>query len=91
VFDIGDAAMAERSASAWISTGQEWSALRSALADLPDEHRIVLEMFYWDELATSEIAEQLAVSPVTVRTRLHRARALLELRLRREQSAGSGY
>lgn len=84
-------AMAERSASSWISAVEEHSALRSALGDLPDDHRVVLEMFYWDELATAQIAEQLAISPVTVRTRLHRARALLETRLRREQSARSGY
>lgn len=84
-------AMAERSASSWISTNEEWNALRSALTELPDDHRVVLEMFYWDELATSEIAQVLAISPVTVRTRLHRARTLLETRLRREQSARSGY
>ena len=85
------AATAELSASSWISTTEEWNALRSALTDLPEDHRVVLEMFYWDELATSEIAEALAISPVTVRTRLHRARSLLEARLRREQSARSGY
>ncbi len=91
VFEAVGGAMAERSASSWISASEERSALRAALAELPDEHRVVLELFYWDELATGEIAEQLAVSPVTVRTRLHRARALLEMRLRREQSPDSGY
>jgi RNA polymerase sigma-70 factor (ECF subfamily) len=90
-FDVAGVAMAERSASSWISAAEEHSALRTALAELPDEHRVVLEMFYWDELATAEIAELLAISPVTVRTRLHRARALLETRLRGEQSTRSGY
>lgn len=47
------------------------------LESLPDESRIVLLMFYFEELSYREIAEQLDVKIGTVMSRLSRAKARL--------------
>jgi RNA polymerase sigma-70 factor (ECF subfamily) len=39
---------------------------------------VVLELYYWEELTAVEIGEALELPEGTVRTRLRRARALLE-------------
>jgi RNA polymerase sigma-70 factor (ECF subfamily) len=49
-----------------------------ALRNIPVEHQILLEMYYWESQKASEIAELLGVPEGTVRTRLRRARQLLE-------------
>lgn len=48
-----------------------------AMADLPDEFRRTLELFYWLDLSLQEIAEELGVALGTVKSRLHRGRGLL--------------
>src|SRR5262245_58189634 len=48
--------------------------LASGLADLPDEFRIVLLMFYFEDLSYQQIAEQLDVPIGTVMSRLSRAK-----------------
>lgn len=48
--------------------------LREALQSLPLDQQIALELRYWHELDTNEIAAIQDVSATTVRTRLHRAR-----------------
>lgn len=83
-------AAADRSPTSWLLSAEQWNALRDALGQLPDDHRIVLELYYWEEMPAPQIAELLHVSPITVRTRLHRARTLLESHLR-EHSGRSGY
>jgi RNA polymerase sigma-70 factor (ECF subfamily) len=64
--------------SEWID--REW--LQAALDQLTDEHKVVLLMFYFEELSYKEMAERLGVAPGTVMSRLARAkgrlRALLE-------------
>lgn len=65
-----------RSAS---SSGDAVEAMRTALAELPDGQREVLELRLRDELSYEEIAEVLGVPVGTVRSRLHYAvRALRE-------------
>lgn len=49
----------------------------SALGALPGDMRDVVVLFYFDDLATSDIAGVLGVADATVRTRLWRARELL--------------
>jgi RNA polymerase sigma factor (sigma-70 family) len=51
--------------------------LRSALRRLPDESRILLTMFYVDDLSVIEIAEALALPEGTVKSRLFYARKRL--------------
>ncbi len=62
----------------WID--RQW--LQAALDQLSDEHRVVLVMFYFEELSYKEISDRLALAPGTVMSRLARAkgrlRALLE-------------
>jgi RNA polymerase sigma-70 factor (ECF subfamily) len=64
--------------SEWID--REW--LQAALDQLSDEHKVVLLMFYFEELSYKEMADRLGVAPGTVMSRLARAkgrlRALLE-------------
>jgi RNA polymerase sigma-70 factor (ECF subfamily) len=55
--------------------------LHAALAELPDEFRVVLLMFYFEELSYQEIAEQLDVPIGTVMSRLSRAKGHLRQRL----------
>jgi RNA polymerase sigma-70 factor (ECF subfamily) len=55
--------------------------LANALTELPAEFRVVLLMFYFEELSYQEIAEQLEVPIGTVMSRLSRAKGHLRKRL----------
>jgi RNA polymerase sigma-70 factor (ECF subfamily) len=55
--------------------------LAAALADLPEEFRLVVLMFYFEELSYQEIAEQLEIPIGTVMSRLSRAKGHLRRRL----------
>lgn len=48
-----------------------------ALRRLPLDFQITLELHYWEGLTLVEVATVLGVAPGTVKSRLHRARALL--------------
>lgn len=56
---------------------REQSLLLRALRKLPLDFQLALELYYWEELSTVEIAEVLEIAPGTVRSRLARARDLL--------------
>ncbi len=58
--------------------------LAAALADLPEEFRLVVLMFYFEELSYQEIAEQLEIPIGTVMSRLSRAKGHLRRRLEDE-------
>ncbi len=58
---------------------QEW--VGSALQQLPSEFRLVLLMYYFEELSYAEIAEQLNIPLGTVMSRLNRGRAHLKTAL----------
>lgn len=55
--------------------------LRSALAELPDDFRTVLLMFYFEELTYQEIANALELPIGTVMSRLARAKTHLRRRI----------
>ena len=61
--------------------GELGTLLESALATLPDGYRAVFMLREIDGLNTAEAAEQLRLSEGTVKTRLHRARDLLQRKL----------
>lgn len=56
-------------------------ALQLALSELPDEFKIVVLMFYFEDLSYKEIAEQLEMPIGTVMSRLSRGKAHLRRRL----------
>jgi RNA polymerase sigma-70 factor (ECF subfamily) len=64
-------------ASAELGSGAEPEDLvvHDALAALRDSERDILQMVYWDELSTAEIAGVLGCSKSAAKIRLHRARA----------------
>ena len=55
--------------------------LAAALGELPDEFRLVLLMFYFEELSYQQISEQLKIPIGTVMSRLSRAKEHLRRRL----------
>ena len=67
----------------------EQMAVRAALRDLPDDQRETLELIFFHGLSGPEAAEVLGVAPGTVKSRLHRAKNMLErvLRLRENTDA----
>src|SRR5262249_35448633 len=66
---------------------QRQALLLSALAAIPIDFRIALELAYWEGLDGPEIAQVLGIPPNTVRSRLARGRAALRREL--ERLAGS--
>ena len=59
------------------------TALRQAIAALPEERRIVVVLRDVEGLSYDEIATALNLEPGTVRSRLHRARLDLKAKLER--------
>lgn len=76
-------ASAETDAATELERGELESALHRAIAELPEERRIVVVLRDLEGLSYEEIAEALALEPGTVRSRLHRARMDLKDKLER--------
>ena len=55
--------------------------LQQVLNELPDEYRLVVVMFYFEECSYKEIAKQLDIPIGTVMSRLHRGRARIRTHL----------
>ncbi len=63
---------------------QEW--VTKALAELTDDYRVVVAMYYFEELSYSEIAAQLSIPIGTVMSRLNRAKKHLKAALATEET-----
>ena len=63
-------------------------ALQLALDQLADEFRLVLVMFYFEELSYKEIADALEIPPGTVMSRLSRGKAHLRKLLADAEEGG---
>ncbi|MGH9089699.1 MAG: RNA polymerase sigma factor [Acidimicrobiales bacterium] len=61
-----------------LDAGRLRHALAAALAALGEEHREALLLVAWEQLTPTEVAAALGLPPSTVRSRLHRARRLLQ-------------
>jgi len=82
----GDAALIDvpattPDAAAEVERAELDAALRTAIAELPNEQRLVLVLRDVEGLSYEEIADALALVPGTVRSRLHRARMQLKEKL----------
>jgi RNA polymerase sigma-70 factor (ECF subfamily) len=66
---------------------REERLLLQALRSISLEQQMLLELRYWEQLSSPEIAEVLDVPDNTVRSRLHRAHAMLKAAM--ERLAGS--
>lgn len=60
-----------------VANRQEHHLLLLAYAKLPPDQQITIELYYWEDMTSSEIASALDVPTSTVTTRLSRARAAL--------------
>ena len=72
----------EAQAHALVERQEMRECLTRALDELPDSQRIVFVLKDLEDWDTDEIAQHLQLPPATVRQRLHRARVLLQARLR---------
>jgi RNA polymerase sigma-70 factor (ECF subfamily) len=59
----------------------EQRLLLEGLRRLPIDQQILLELFYWEQLKSHEIAVVLELAPSTIRTRLIKAREALALKM----------
>ncbi|MEM9459874.1 MAG: sigma-70 family RNA polymerase sigma factor [Myxococcota bacterium] len=69
-----------------VGESEQASLLLIALRSLPVELQMIIELRYWEQMTSTDIAEILGIAPVTVRGRLRQGRIQLE-RAMREQSA----
>ena len=62
--------------------------LAAAIRHIPLDLQIVLELHYWEELTTAQMAEALDIPVGTVRSRMRRARELLQARMGEIETSG---
>jgi RNA polymerase sigma-70 factor (ECF subfamily) len=76
VLDFGVVSVADLqlSPSQYVARNQEADLIARALASIPIEFQVTLELAYWEELSSWEIADVLGVAEPTVRSRMVRGR-----------------
>lgn len=90
--DDDDAAISQlvvttrHSPSRIVARQRERELLDRAMACLPLEQLLVIELHYWEQLTTREIGEVLGIPPGTVKWRLARARERLEAEVRKAEA-----
>lgn len=72
------AAASSDSPSKVVLQHEEQRLLLNALRGLPLQLQALVQLYYWEELGTAEIAEVVGIPAGTVKSRLFRARQLLE-------------
>ncbi len=82
--DIGDLSVRDlgSSPSKVAVRHQEHQLLLRALRLIPVDLQLAVELFYWEGMSTAEIADVLDVPQGTAKSRLRRAREMLEVRMR---------
>lgn len=73
--------------STLLAQHREQRLLLEALRTVPLDAQVLLELFYWEDLTSAEIAEVIGAPHGTIRSRLRRARELLRERLRQLASS----
>lgn len=81
--DFGSQSVAELvpTPSSQLAGEQEVQQLLRALKRIPLEYQIVLELYYWEDMRSREVAEVLELPEGTARSRIRRAKQLLEQQL----------
>ena len=69
---------------------EECRIVRSAVQSLADKYRLSVLLFYMEELSLSEIASVLRLPEGTVKSRLHRAKRILQQMLMEKQEGAEG-
>ena len=82
-FDVSSIAELVTTPGTRLARNEEHRQLVTALQRLPVEQQTLLELHYWQELGMAELAVVFEVTEQVIRTRLHRARKALQLRLER--------
>ncbi|HWB77708.1 MAG TPA: sigma-70 family RNA polymerase sigma factor [Nannocystaceae bacterium] len=72
VYDLGP------TPTTMVAQRKEQRLLLEALRRVPLDLQVALELFYWEDMSASELARMLELPEGTVRTRIRRARQLLE-------------
>lgn len=70
-----------------VARSQEHQRLLYALRSLPVEQQVLLELFYWEDMSTAELAEVFSIAEPAARTRLSRARKALRERMEKTADA----
>jgi RNA polymerase sigma-70 factor (ECF subfamily) len=65
----------------------EKQLLLAALRRIPVDDQIVIELYHWEELTATELAEVLGASEAAIRSRLHRAKERLAAAVRQLASS----
>jgi RNA polymerase sigma-70 factor, ECF subfamily len=63
--------------------------IQRLLAQLPADYRLVIVLRYWQDLSYEEIAEMTHTTESAVKSRLHRARQMLAVRMNQEERAAT--
>lgn len=63
----------------------EMETVRKLVDDLPDKMRIVILMYYMENMSVDEIAEVLKIPSGTVKSRMHQAKNRLKERLMNDE------
>ncbi len=76
-YEVSSIAQLVTTPASKLARRQEQVRLVEALRCLPVAHQTLLELHYWEDMGIAELAAVFDAEPGAIRTRLHRARALL--------------
>jgi RNA polymerase sigma factor (sigma-70 family) len=71
----------QRSPSQLVAHHRDQKLLVRALRSIPLDLQIVIELFYWEEMPLHDIAGVIEIPEGTVKSRLHRAKELLRVKI----------
>ena len=55
-----------------------------AVLEIPPKYRTIIHLFYYEDMSIKEIADALKMNESTVKSRLHRGREMVKMKLRRD-------
>ena len=61
---------------------KEENAVHLALRQLPEKYRIVLQLFYFEDMSIDMISRTLQIKPGTIKVQLNRGREMMKAKLR---------